>query len=135
MLRRHEVDAAEHGGVGDERVPCDADADGDGAPQVVAVRCDRVEDGGGAKVDDDGGAAVEMQGGCGVYHSVSAHVVRALVHDADAGSGSCAHHERLAREERSGDVFEYAGERGYDAADGDVRDVGQGDALERQEPL
>ena len=82
--RRGELDAAELRCAFVECVCGAGESGGQGSAQVFAVGCDGVEDGGGAEVDHDDGAVVQGVGGQGIYDTVGAHILGAVVVDPDA---------------------------------------------------
>ena len=79
VLRRPEIDQRQARGLAEERVDGDADADRDGAAEVLGILRDDVEVDGGAQIDDDARAAIFIEAGDAVDQAVGADFIGIVV--------------------------------------------------------
>src|SRR5690606_10254779 len=105
--------------------------------EVLALRGDGLEGGGGAEVDDDRGAAVEVEGGDGVRDAVGADLLGVVVEDREAGADAGLDDEGGEAEVALGHAAQRARDPGDRRADGDALDVVvvPGGAVEAEELL
>ena len=84
--RLDELDPAQRRGPSEQGVEADVDPGEDGAAEVLALRGDGLEGGGGAEVDDDRGATEQVEGGDGVGDAVGADLLGVVVEDGQPGA-------------------------------------------------
>src|SRR4051794_5311940 len=122
VLGRAELDQRQAGGLGEERLDGDADADGDGAAEVFGVLRDHVEVDGGAEIDDHAGAAVFIEAGDSVDEAIRADFAGIVVTNGEADIGARGDEHRFLVEVAPG----HEGEGGIDGRD----DAGDDDAVD-----
>src|SRR5262249_40936308 len=138
---RAEVDQRESCSLGEERLDGDADADGDGAAEILAGGGGDVGGDGGSEGDDDAGAGGVVEAGNPVDEAVGSHFERIVVLDGDAEIGLRADEQRHGVEVAFGCEGEGGVDGRYDAGNdhavhvGDVQADGREEIAEQDAPL
>src|SRR5512139_2897299 len=95
----------------------DADARGNGAPQILAGSRNGVKGGSRAEIDDAGRCPVKAKSGDGIHDSIGAHDVRIIIEIANAGLDCSIDHKRFTAQSLAANLDPGTGQRRYDRSD------------------